>query len=438
MKKFFSLVAAVLFAGSMFAAVGNLYYTATFLQGTSAKGDNISNYASSGDYTTAGMTWTIPGNNTNGDYIRIGGKNISSVERIIASQSGMGDAIAKIIINHNGKSRNEIVVDSVMVTVASNAAFSADVEKKVVKAPTVAKSTAGTIEFLSEEGWAAGRFYKFSFFITNSSGNNGGLDVQSIEFYSYQDASAPSIIAEKINFGLIPTMVLPIEKNAEMVVTGANLSGAITYSVLGENVEASGELTADGGTLAVTLTANAEGEISDTIVLTSGATVAKVAVEAKVIETVGDGSEDKPFAVADVVKINNGLGNDKYWVMGYIVGCAANGGTIGSNVATNIALGDAADQTENVVPVELPSGAIRTALNIVDNETLGKLVKVHGQLTSYFTFSGVKGTDDYEFVTTTAIDNTNAELNAVKVIRNGQLLIIKGEKTYNAQGVVVK
>ena len=40
------------------------------------------------------------------------------------------------------------------------------------------------------------------------------------------------------------------------------------------------------------------------------------------------------------------------------------------------------------------------------------------------------------------IDNTNANANAnanaVKLIRNGQLLIIKNGKTYNAQGIVVK
>ena len=38
----------------------------------------------------------------------------------------------------------------------------------------------------------------------------------------------------------------------------------------------------------------------------------------------------------------------------------------------------------------------------------------------------------------TGIDNTAVEMKAVKVIRNGQLLIIMGEKTFNAQGQIVK
>lgn len=39
---------------------------------------------------------------------------------------------------------------------------------------------------------------------------------------------------------------------------------------------------------------------------------------------------------------------------------------------------------------------------------------------------------------TTAIDNTNAELKAVKVIENGQIFIIKNGVKYNAQGAIVK
>ena len=38
----------------------------------------------------------------------------------------------------------------------------------------------------------------------------------------------------------------------------------------------------------------------------------------------------------------------------------------------------------------------------------------------------------------TAIDNTEAEVKAVKVIRNGQLFIEKNGVIYNAQGAVVK
>lgn len=45
---------------------------------------------------------------------------------------------------------------------------------------------------------------------------------------------------------------------------------------------------------------------------------------------------------------------------------------------------------------------------------------------------------EYAVSATTAIDNTSSEVKAVKVLRNGQLLIQKGDKLYTAQGTVVE
>ena len=51
----------------------------------------------------------------------------------------------------------------------------------------------------------------------------------------------------------------------------------------------------------------------------------------------------------------------------------------------------------------------------------------------YFTVYYADGSE-----TTTAIDNTNADVKAVKVIENGQLFIIKNGVRYNALGVEVR
>lgn len=45
---------------------------------------------------------------------------------------------------------------------------------------------------------------------------------------------------------------------------------------------------------------------------------------------------------------------------------------------------------------------------------------------------------EYAVSAATAIDNTSSEVKAVKVLRNGQLLIQKGDKLYTAQGTVVE
>ena len=38
----------------------------------------------------------------------------------------------------------------------------------------------------------------------------------------------------------------------------------------------------------------------------------------------------------------------------------------------------------------------------------------------------------------TAVENTEAEVKAVKVVENGQMFILKGGVKYNAQGAIVK
>ncbi len=390
-------MAAVLFAGSMMASVGNLYYTLEISQTAAAAGGNTS-YDGSAEMTVGGMTWSLPGNTDLGDFWAIGGKSLTSKERATYSQTAMGDAIAKIVVSHSGTTSDALLVDSVVLTVASDKDFNNVIDRKKEN-PTISKNVAGTIEFLAAESWAKDAYYKVSFFLTNAKTKNYRLPINKIDFYSYQSATAPAINAEKIALGLIPTTTLPYEKTVELAVVGANLSDAITYSVLGENTTVTGTLTTEGGTLNVKFAAAAEGEYSDTIVLTSGATTTKVAVEADIVKTTGDGTKANPFNVADVVKLNNEYSAEKYWVVGYIVGCAANGGLIGTDAVSNIALGDAADQTENVIPVELPSGDIRTALNLVDNTTnKGKKVKVFGQLVSYFTYFGVKAISEFEFV----------------------------------------
>ena len=156
----------------------------------------------------------------------------------------------------------------------------------------------------------------------------------------------------------------------------------------------------------------------------------------------GNGTKENPFTVEDVYTLNN-ASSGPYWVIGYIVGCAANGGDIstGAAQASNIALGDATDQTTSLVPVQLVNNTdTRTALNIVDHPSyVGAKVKVHGSLESYFQTSGVKSTDDYEIISTpTALETVESAEKAVKTIVNGQLFIEKNGHVYNAMGQMVK
>lgn len=130
----------------------------------------------------------------------------------------------------------------------------------------------------------------------------------------------------------------------------------------------------------------------------------------------GDGTEAKPFTVADVRAINptstteNPDYPEKYWVKGYIVGrcdgksyapvfsaTAVDDATaIG---ATNIVIAPTPDCTNAnlCIPVALPTGNVREKLNLKDNPTnLRQAVEVYGNIYAYFNQPGVKNTSDYK------------------------------------------
>lgn len=125
--------------------------------------------------------------------------------------------------------------------------------------------------------------------------------------------------------------------------------------------------------------------------------------------TTGVGTRENPFTVADVIaKASADAG--PYWVKGYIVGqvpgkalaetefaepftpSAQDDGTL-NTYNTNVVIAEAADVADynNCVPVQLPSGPVRTGLNLPENgQMLGQEVLLYGNLEAYFGVAGVK------------------------------------------------
>lgn len=114
-------------------------------------------------------------------------------------------------------------------------------------------------------------------------------------------------------------------------------------------------------------------------------------------EPEGAGTQDDPYTIEDVKNLfgTEACPTDRVWVMGTIIGTAKSGSALCDKyVDTNLAV---ADEEGNWVPVELPKGDVRAALNLVDNpENLGKEVAVLGTITAYFSVAGVKGVTAYE------------------------------------------
>lgn len=115
--------------------------------------------------------------------------------------------------------------------------------------------------------------------------------------------------------------------------------------------------------------------------------------------TPGDaGTKEKPYTVANVQAGATGIG---VWVKGYIVGwidgkTLADGAKFnadGVTVSSNVMLADAADAatTAKIIPVQLPSGEIRKAVNLQDNPAnYKKEVLLKGNLVAYFGVPGLK------------------------------------------------
>jgi hypothetical protein len=108
-------------------------------------------------------------------------------------------------------------------------------------------------------------------------------------------------------------------------------------------------------------------------------------------EPSGQGTFNDPFNVAHAIAFNSGNG---VWVEGYIIGVMEEIASTNVPVftppfvrTTNILVADNPDEREEfrIMPVQLPIGRVREALNLAENpENLGKQVKLKGNLGAYF------------------------------------------------------
>lgn len=259
--------------------------------------------------------------------------------------------------------------------------------------------------------------------------------------FTYEEASTePNISCNDVKFGKVNA---EDNNSQEVTVRGENLTEAIVATLQeGSHFSATGTLTAEGGTLTIAVTATEAGAYKDTIILTSGTIVKKAEITADVIKLVGNGTEESPYTVADVIALNNSQ-SEAAWVKGYIVGTLnyKNNRIETPYINSMVAIADTKELTTDsiFIPVALPDGAIRTAVNLVDNaENLGVLLTVKGNLKAYFSMPGVKDPTEYKLGESTGIDNISETVAVKKIIRNGQLFIIHNNKIYNVMGQEVE
>ena len=111
------------------------------------------------------------------------------------------------------------------------------------------------------------------------------------------------------------------------------------------------------------------------------------------------GTESDPYSVADaIVKAEQSGVYVKAYIVGFVDGQVYAEGAKFSAAATgktNVLIASTADETNaaNCMPVQLPNGDIRTALNLQDNAgNYKKEVLLYGDITKYFGVPGLKNT----------------------------------------------
>ena len=372
MRKLFSLFAAVLFAGSMMAADARL--TLDFTQ--SAWGFPDAYLKDAANYTNGGYTVAFNESNNGHKYLTVSQTDLTQTGIIFGKQGAtlsfpaLDFAVSKILVYYVSAQGGASTVHNIFV--GENAVSTAETGCKVTE--TKSYSTFN----IAANAQAAGNVYVLKV----TSAHN--MQVSKVEFYEAV-AGAPEEPTFSVAEGVY-TSVQSVE------LACATEGAEIFYTTDGSDPTAESFQYTTAIPVIETTTIKAVA-IKDAV--SSGIASATYTI----IALDGAGTKEDPFSVADVVKLANSKSDAKYWVMGYIVGCAGNGGAIGDDAASNIALGDAADQQEGLVPVQLPAGAVRDALNIVDNPSnKGKQVKVHGDLQAYFSYFGIKNVDEFELI----------------------------------------
>ena len=394
MKKLFSIFAAVLVAGSMMAQRVTLDFSnAATDWGFPTDYVNADATYSNGTYTigmvqgTAGSGWKV-----------VDGAILYGKTNAALTLPAFDFAVSKIeVVGASGASANTVF----------------NVFSGTTAVSTAVTGAKGTATFLiNTASQAAGTVYSIK--ITSSHNNQ----ISAIKIYEAV-AGAPEAPTFSVAEGTYTA--------AQTVTLACTTEGAeIRYTLDGTEPTATSTLYATALTISETTTVKA-------VAVKNGVASAAVSATYTIIAVDGEGTQANPYTVADVKKLNN-PGTTGVWVEGVIVGYYANNKPVAGTVkavATNLAIATGTD----TIPVALPNGDIRTALNVLDNPTnLGKSVKIKGDLVAYFSTTGVKNPTEYELETPTTINAVATERKAVKTIENGQVVIIRDGVRYNAVG----
>ena len=432
MNKIFTLFAAVLFAGSMMAE------TATLTAGTNGSAAKVNEQ----DAIKVGTS------KAGGDMTVTVGAGAKSLTLYAAAWKGTSQSLT-------------ITVPSGVTITPASIDLTAD-DGISSNSPFTLEGTESSFKFEFEiSGATTETAIKFEgskrFVVWNAT-------------YEAEAVTDPVIGASDVDLGTVIFDGDEYTVEFEVPVTAANLTEDIDVSTnVGSHLSfASTTIPSSGGSLIVTVTAGA-GELDDQIVLISGTATKTVNVTGHLYERVVN-----PGTSATVAVDSNGYSN--YFVNDVPAIKIGTGKKIGDVIinipteATKLYFFAAAwTGTPGKAVIEGKNVTLSSTAIVNDSISLLADAGIMGTDTAYFTKEG--DWTKYQFVidlsnvtsgatvtitstsaakrfviwdvtyttgSTTGLEATKEEQQVVKFFENGQLLIRKGDKTYNALGEVVK
>lgn len=387
---------------SMSFAAEVVYKTALF--GSSYNSKGVSAYESEWSATNEKFTVNIVNANNNNNqwaYIKMGSKNKALVGSITTNEA-IDKAITKI----------DLTIDAVTADAINSLTLktkTADGEWTDAGTFTIAKGTQSVVIATPTENM----FYQIVADCKQSA--NGTIQISKVEYcITIAEVPATAIAldattwtAEQYKYTQLMATLTPAEATTEVVWTSSDENVA---TVVNGNVTAVGVGTA-------TITATAGVGVEATCAVT---------VTAPTILTC-----DSAATLARSVSANNEVvANGKYVVRGYVTEIAYAYDASKGNLSVWLAdtkTGENTIEAYKAVPVS----------EVEQTLAVGDYVEVVGDLTKYnTTLEFAAGCSIKKLANpTTAIDNTTLRTPSVKTIENGQLVIIRDGKKYNAMGV---
>lgn len=185
MKMFIALLFTCLLAVGSAWGQSDPVYTLSFTENTSNNA-----YATNYTITCNDIQWNVPGNQSLGNYVKLGGKSITNADRLIYSINPIPFNVESVTITHG--ENDGITVNSLTLTIHGNATDAASGSNAISTITgTCTENATTTFTKPANADWS-NRYYRICYNVTQTGSSNKGIIVNNVAFYG---ATTPTTYA---------------------------------------------------------------------------------------------------------------------------------------------------------------------------------------------------------------------------------------------------